>query len=429
MKHIRNQIEEAGGRVFRFGGAVRDAALDREPRNIDFLVADLDAEKLEEILGSHGTVRDTGLDVPAFAFRRKGAAEEQATFTPARGASIEEDLGRSDFTINAMAVDLKTGERIDPFDGASDLHGRWLRAVTDTVFEDSPIRLIRTSQIAVRLKFQVDRGTADLMYSSAKLARNLEPDEIWPEIVKLLTLGERPSFGFNIWRATGVLGILLKPLADCDVSLGKKRIPNVLDHMLVALDSTPSTKLRVRLAALLHDLGKPGTYQEAEDEEESFIGHPGLGAKLAGKLLKRLGAPKDLAKDVKHLIRNHMFNDAFDLSDSAVRRLLDRVGPDMIGDLFDMRFGDRIASGKPRLAMGKLGSLRTRIERMLAGEPDKPSVKDLAVNGKDLMEALDIEPGPEVGRILRELFERVLFDPDLNKKSKLLKLAREINKS
>jgi len=419
-------LEKAGGRVFRFGGAVRDAALDREARNIDFLVAGIDAEKLREVLSLYGTVRETGLDMPAFAFRLKGAVEEQTTFTPARCASIEEDLRRSDFTINAMAIDLKTDEQIDPFDGLSDLRGRWIRAISDTAFKDSPVRLVRVSQIAVRLKFQVDRGTADLMHESAGLARGVEPDEIWPEIVKLLTLGERPSFGFNIWRATGVLGTLMKPLADCDLRLGKKKIPNVLDHMLVALDSAPSIKLRVRLAALLHDLGKPGTYQESEDEETSFIGHPGLGAKIAGKLLKRLGAPGDLIKDVKHLIRNHMFNDTFDLSDSAVRRLLDKVGPDMIGDLFDMRFGDRIASGKPRLAMGKLGSLRTRIERKLAGEPDKPSVKDLAVNGKDLMEALGIEPGLEVGRILRELFERVLFNPELNKKSKLLKLAREI---
>ncbi|MHC4663081.1 MAG: CCA tRNA nucleotidyltransferase [Planctomycetota bacterium] len=430
MKHIRVEIEKAGGRVFRFGGAVRDALMERDPRNLDFLVAGIETDALEEILSRYGTPRKTGDDIPFIAFRPTGTVDETATFTPARGESIADDLMRCDFTINAIATDLATGQTIDPKGGRADIERHFIRAVSDTVFNDSPTRLLRAAQLAVRLKFRIDAHTADVMHAASALSRSVPPEKIWPEVVRLITLGERPSFGIEIWRATGVLEEIMPELSGCDVKLGNKRIANVLDHLLVALDSTPSIKLQVRLAALLHDLGKPGTYNmDAEDEEESFIGHPVLGAKLAGNLLKRIGAPKEIASEIKHLIRNHMFNDSFDLSDSAVRRLLERAGRENIGDLFDLRFGDRIASGKPRLAMGRLGSLKTRIERMLDGAPDKPSIKDLAVNGKDIIDALGIEPGPEVGRILKELFERVLAEPELNDREKLLAIAGDLNKN
>jgi len=239
------------------------------------------------------------------------------------------------------------------------------------------------------------------------------------ELTRILA-AERPSVGLRLLADTEVLAAISPDLA-AQRGIEQNKIPgeDLWDHTLRTVDAAANRPV-VRLAALLHDLGKPATAADGH-----FYRHEVVGAELAGGLLDRLHAPNAVAEPVVHLVRQHMFRYEPNWGDSAIRRFLAKVGPDAVEDLFALRKADNIGSGVPADA-DDLGGLRSRIAAEMASGPllDRSG---LAIDGSDLIAELGLRPGPELGRLIDALFERAVEDPRLNDRAELLRLARELS--
>jgi poly(A) polymerase/tRNA nucleotidyltransferase (CCA-adding enzyme) len=342
------------------------------------------------------------------------------------GGSLRDDLSRRDFTINAMAwepadPEAGTGRLLDPFDGAADLRRGVLRAVGDPdrrIAEDA-LRMVRAVRFATRFDLVLDEATAAAIRRHAGAAAGLSGERVRDELLRILAGAAPPSRAVAMMEDLGLLQVLLPELAALRGVPQAKAIPgDALDHSLRTADALPATDPVLRLAGLLHDLGKATTLAGGH-----FIGHEQEGARLAEEVLRRLRLPRaDIAR-VTRLVRHHMFAYSAEWTDAAVRRFVRRVGADLLDDLYALRRADDAASGVRQPARGGLDELQARGDRALTGDPMAHG--QLAVDGNDLVRELGIRPGPLVGRLLDGLMEAVLDDPGLNRRVTLLALARE----
>jgi len=431
-----------GQAAYVVGGSVRDAILGRAPSDWD-LATDARPDRILAIFpGSvyenrFGTVAvreeppATGAGAPAVheitTFR---IDHEYADFRrPHRvefGDRIEEDLARRDFTVNAMAWGAAApspGLRlvpvlVDPYDGAGDARRRVLRAVGDprTRFEEDALRMVRAVRLAATLGFEIEPDTLAAIGACARLVTHLSGERISGELDRLLG-ADRPSVGLRLLADTGLLaGVSPELAAQPGIPQNKLPDEDLWDHTIRSVDAAPVGRPVVRLAALLHDVGKPSTIDDGP-----FRGHEAVGAELTGTILARLRTPKAVTDRVVHLVRQHMF--AYDPAwgDAGVRRFIKRVGRGHLDDLFALRAADNIGSGLPPDA-GRLDELRERVRAELEAE----AVLDrggLAVDGEDLMRELGVPQGPTLGRVLDHLLERVIADPHQNDRATLLLLA------
>jgi putative nucleotidyltransferase with HDIG domain len=278
--------------------------------------------------------------------------------------------------------------------------------------------MFRAVRLAAVLAFEIDPATLDAMTARSGLASHLSGERIAAELVRLLA-APRPSVGLELLARTGLLASTIPQLAE-QRGISQDKIPgdDLWAHTMRTVDAAPGDRPIVRLAALLHDIGKPATQADGR-----FVGHDSVGAEIADAVLRRLKMPRALADRVVHLVRNHMFSYEAGWSDAAVRRFIRRIGVDAVDDLLLLRHADDTGSGRARDA--SLDALRSRIAGQLEGDVALDRA-DLAVDGRDLIEALGLVPGPRVGRILAELLDRVLADPGLNDRSTLLLLARSM---
>ena len=338
--------------------------------------------------------------------------------------SVELDLARRDVTVNAMAWGAEPrGEPrlLDPHGGLGDLEARILRAVGDPElrFREDALRMIRVVRLSATLGFRVEPATLAAIKSNAALVEHLSGERIAAELSKLLA-AEKPSAGFRLLADTGLLDNLAPELA-AQRGVPQNKVPgeDLWDHTLRAVDGAVPEPPRIRLAALLHDIAKPATMADGR-----FVGHEILGAEQARDLLDRLRWRIDERDRVVHLIRHHMFGYMPTWSDAAVRRFIAKVGPDRIDDLFLLRQADNVGSGREPDA-GALPELRARVKAELdAGVA--LDLHGLAVDGRDLMDEFGWAPGPIVGRTLQRLLDRVIGDPTLNTRERLLAVARSI---
>jgi tRNA nucleotidyltransferase (CCA-adding enzyme) len=341
--------------------------------------------------------------------------------------SLVEDLGRRDFTINAVAwlpdgPGASTGRLVDPHGGLLDLRAGRIRAVgvpSDRFAEDA-LRVLRGVRFALRFGFEVDATTETALATAVPLTAGLSGERVRDELLRLLAdPAIRPSSALARWEALGLLATLLPELAALrGVPQRKPRGGDALDHSAWSADAlTPSDSL-LRLAGLLHDVGKAGTLSDGH-----FIGHEVLGAELAERLMRRLRfGGRDTAR-VRHLVRHHMFAYDSTWTDAAVRRFIVRVGHDALDDLFALRIADDEASGAADAEGDGLDELRRRIAEQ---ETAPMAHRQLAIDGHDLQAELGMTPGPEVGALLHQLLDAVLEDRDLNDRDRLLALARQI---
>ena len=433
-------ITDAGGHVYEVGGAVRDAIIAEregvalEPKDRDYVVTGIPIEDLIKLLKTIGEVDLVGKSFGVLKFRPDGKKDVYDIALPRievstgeghrdfnvnfdHNLSIEEDLVRRDFTINALAVDLDSGETINPYNGIADIDNKIIRIVFPDAFKEDPLRLLRAVQFAARFKFRIDRETFYAMKADAHGIDHISGERIFIEIEKIMVKAEFPSIAFKLMKDTGLLRRIFPELQNCVgvAQPAKFHSQDVFGHILHAVDSVPSTKLHVRMAALFHDIAKPETRSD-DNGEIHFINHEHQAKKHIHAVLNRWRAPGDLIDKVNNLVWNHMFDATFDMSRRAIRRLINRVGEDLIHDLIDLRIGDRLASGKAFLSMGKIGRMREIVEEELA-EPAF-SVKHLAIDGHDLIE-MNLKPGPVFKEILNSLLEMVMDDPSLNEKEKL----------
>jgi putative nucleotidyltransferase with HDIG domain len=427
-------FEESGKRCFLVGGAVRDYLLGREVSDFD---AATDARP-EEVLRlfrrviptgiKHGTVTVLwkGLEIEVTTFRTEaGYADGRHPDIVAYASTIEEDLSRRDFTINAMAFDLASKELLDPFDGRKDLGRRLVKAVGDPLerFREDGLRPLRSVRFASQLGFDIEEATLAAIRPSIERFRLVSAERVREELQKIL-MSAVPSRGLRLLETTGLLAEISPELAACrGVEQRGMHVFDVLDHLYACVDSSPP-ELGLRLAALLHDVGKPEAKVERPGEEPTFHRHEEYSARMAEAIMKRLKFPNALVDEAIHLIRCHMFSYDDSWSDAAVRRFLARVGPENIESLLALRVADGTAIiGRP-VDPRSLGPLRSRIDSVLAAK-EAFGLADLAVKGDDLR-AIGVPPGRAMGAMLKELLEAVMDDPALNDRERLLQIAANI---
>ncbi|HEY6193623.1 MAG TPA: HD domain-containing protein, partial [Candidatus Eisenbacteria bacterium] len=424
------KLAQGGHRALLVGGSVRDVVLGRPPDSrwdvaTDRLPEDVRAlfARTEGIGERHGTVLviEPGMTLECTTFRREGAYADarhpdQVWWT----RDPLEDLARRDFTMNALGFDPARGELLDPFEGARDLARRRLRAVGDPLerFREDALRTLRAARFAAVLELELDEDTRVALGGVRDRMAGLAVERVREELEKLMA-APRPSRGYEILREAELLPLWLPELAACrGVPQNRFHAYDVYFHSLYSCDAARPENPVVRWAALLHDIGKPGTRAERAGEG-TFHGHAELGARLADALLARLRFAHAIRERIVHLIREHMFDYQPSWSDAAVRRFIRRVGPDEIADLFDLRMADALGNGTRDPDPRRLEAMARRINGVLAGATAL-SVRDLAVDGEDVMRALRLPSGPRVGRVLERLLEEVLDEPGWNTRERLL---------
>jgi tRNA nucleotidyltransferase (CCA-adding enzyme) len=395
-----------------------DVATDRRPEEVMVLFP-----RVEPIGLEHGTVLVLlgGAALECTTFRREGPYRDarhpdEVSFT----RDLREDLARRDFTVNAMAYDPLSGALVDSFGGLEDLERHRLRAVGDPLarFREDALRPLRAARLAATLELELDPATRAAMGGVTDRARLVAMERVREELVKLMA-APRPSAGLEPLREAGLLDLWLPELARCyAVPQNRWHAHDVYTHSLRTCDHAPAAKPAVRWAALLHDIGKPDTRVERRGDG-TFYQHERVGAQLADRLLERLRFAAAERAAIVHLVREHMFDYRAAWSDAAVRRWLRRVGEETVADLFDLRIADMLGNGLKTGFPGQLEPLRRRIERVRA-ESHALHVRDLAVDGRDVMRVLGIGPGAAVGAALDALLEAVLEDPARNTRERLL---------
>jgi tRNA nucleotidyltransferase/poly(A) polymerase len=435
---ILERLRTEGHAAYVVGGSLRDALLGREPADWD-VATDARPERIQALFpGSHyenrfGTVlvpplRAGMTEPPALphpvevtTFRRDHAyadhrRPDQVTFSD----SLEEDLARRDFTVNAIALGLEG--LLDPQGGLPDLANRRIRAVGDprARFDEDALRLLRAVRLAAQLDFEIEPGTRAAITANAAAVRHVSRERIGQELRKLLR-APRPGHGLRLMAETGLLEAALPQLA-AQRGIAQDKIPgdDLWDHTVRTVDAAaqlaPGDEALI-LAALLHDIAKPETLADGH-----FYGHDEVGARRAEELLRDLAVPRREALPVEGLVRWHMFAYEPAWGDAAVRRFIGRVGAELLPRLLQLRAADNLGSGAPAGA-GGLDELAARIaEQEAAAVPLR--LADLALDGHDLQAELGLTQGPELGRLLGRLLESVLADPSRNTREILLADAR-----
>lgn len=436
LKDLSRTFIEAGHSLYLVGGAVRDIYLCRSGGDWD-VATDAPPEKVLRLFRrviptgiAHGTVtiHHRGSMIECTTFRTEsGYSDGRRPDSVSYAATIKDDLSRRDFTMNAIAVSLPDGAVIDPFNGRSDIKAGIIRTVGIAAerFSEDGLRPLRAVRFSAQLDFTLERATLEAIRPALGVTALVAQERVRDEIVKLL-LSPVPSVGLRVMEQTGLLELIIPELARCRgvEQKGLHRF-DVLDHLFLACDASPQQNLELRLAALLHDIGKPETRLTDAHGVHSFHHHEAVSAKMSERILTRLRFPQKTIKNVVHLVAQHMFHYEPHWTDAAVRRFIVRVGKEHIPALFDLRKADGWAISGVRGEPLHLLEFSDRINEILAHD-HAFSLKDLAVNGKDLI-AAGIPEGPQTGLILKELFEAVLDDPELNDKTKLMEIAQAFN--
>jgi len=431
---VIRRLQDAGHAAYAVGGAVRellrglgttdwDVATSAEPAAVTSLFPRVVPTGLK-----HGTVTVlTGAgpcEVTTFRVEH-GYTDARHPDRVHFVRSIEEDLARRDFTVNAVAWDPVAGRVVDPFGGAEDLARRVIRCVGDPLerFREDGLRPIRAARFAATLEFEIEEETLRAMAGALEQVARVAAERVREELRRMLGARE-PSRGLEALRRSGLLGVWLPELAECvAVVQNRYHAYDVYWHTLHTCDAAPAEKPLVRLAALFHDVGKPRTRVERGDGEGTFYNHQFVGAEMAEAAMTRLRFPREEIERVAHLVREHMFDYRPEWTDAAVRRFIRKVGTEHVADLFDLRLADNRGNGLKQGFPHYLGELADRVNSILARQ-EALTVRDLAIDGHDVMRELGLPAGPGVGSVLERLLEEVLEEPALNDRERLLARLR-----
>lgn len=440
---IYKKFEHAGFQMYLVGGSVRNILLGKEVKDWDFTTSATPEDMLQLFPNAFYDNTFGTVGIPVLLDNKQAVVEvttfrTESNYTDARhpgeiswGTSIQEDLERRDFTINAIAYDLQKQELIDPFDGQKDLEHHIIRAVRNPQerFKEDALRLMRAVRFATQLSFVIEDETWKAMQEDAQLLPRISGERIRDELLKILA-SDYPYEGIMMLKNTNLLQYILPELLEgigiSQERPGRHHVYDVFEHNLFSLKFCPSTDPVVRFATLIHDAGKPRVQSTDEHGLVIFYNHEVTGARMAYDICNRLHFSKKERQKVVMLIRWHMFTVDEHITDSAVRRFIRRVGVENVKDMIDLRIGDRLGSGIPeeRAESWRLKKFKERIEEQL--QPAPFSINDLAIDGNDIMQELGIQPGRHVGQLLQKLFEEVDENLELNTREYLLKRMKEI---
>ncbi len=460
IKEVIRKLEGAGFEAYVVGGCVRDLLLSSEPKDWDIATNGKPEELLKifpdgKYENDFGTVmlplkyiegveeKDwNGPNVEITTYRIESKYSDKRHPDKVKFAkTLEEDLSRRDFTVNAMAIEIKNQESrnkkqtnfeiIDLFDGQEDLKNKKIRAVGEAEerFDEDALRMMRAIRFSVQLGFKIDKKTFEAIKKNAKNLKYVSIERIRDEFDKII-LSKNPAQGVEILVETKLIDYFIPEILG---TIGVKQnrhhyfgpYNTVYAHLLASLEKCPSEKLEVRLASFLHDIGKPKS-KRGTGEMATFYSHEYIGAKMVEKILERMKYPRKTIEKTVMLVKNHMFYYNVDeVGESGVRRVVQKVGVENIADLIDVRIADRLGSGVAKAVPYKLRHFKFMVEKV---SHDAISVKQLKINGNDLMQDLKIQPGPKIGAILDVLLAQVIDDQTLNEKEKLLGLAKDLDK-
>ncbi|NLK44802.1 MAG: HD domain-containing protein [Tissierellia bacterium] len=433
VERVLDKLKENGFSAYIVGGSVRDMLLGKTPSDYDVATDALPGE-IEELFGEYKTIqvgkkfgtivvvqKEGNIEVTTFRQDGEyidGRRPEEVFFSK----NLKDDLSRRDFTINAMAYNKETGI-IDYFNGAEDLKYNIIKTVgkPEDRFKEDYLRIIRAVRFATQLGFTIEENTLNACKLYSKYLSNISMERIQEEFFKIMT-SDKPSLGIRLLKDIGALEVFLPELME---AVGfNQRNPHhendVFDHTLCVIDRVEPI-LHLRLAALFHDIGKPHTLTIDEEGVGHFYGHDKLGAKMSKAILKRLKASNEIIDKVSLLIDRHMTQHA-NLKAKGLKRLLARMGEEEIFTLLKLQKADRSCSNRN----AKIDDLIEREEKIkeIIERKEPYSTKHLAINGDDLIK-LGYNEGRIIGEILNYLLKRVLEDPDLNEKEKLIQIAKE----
>ena len=447
LRDFNQVFEKNGFRAYLVGGAVRDIFLDKKASDWDIATN----ATPQDVMRIFDFVVPTGIEHGTVTVHFKKHEIEVTTFRTESGysdgrhpdsvnyaATIEEDLSRRDFTMNAIAVNLENAAVVDPYRGRKDIRHKLIRTVGNARerFLEDGLRPVRAIRFASQLGFRIEDKTYRELFTEdvQKKVAGISLERFRDELLKLLK-SEKPSSGLKLMEESGILDIFIPEFKACRGCIQNDdrgyHIFDVMDHNLYACDGAPTEKPLVRLAALFHDIGKAPVRTERHENGMTiynFYNHELESEKITRKIMTRLKFSNAQTDKVCHLIKNHMFHYTPDWTDSAVRRFLVKVASENVEDLIDLRLADMYGKYNMPVRIHDSESCRLLLElteriKKIEMQKQALSLKDLAVNGKDLI-AMGIPAGKKIGLILNELFEAVLEDPSMNQKEKLLELAK-----
>jgi tRNA nucleotidyltransferase (CCA-adding enzyme) len=443
VRELCQSLKNAGHRSWIVGGCVRDELLRDEGAAPD-LRGDWDiatSARPEQVTKLFRRVIPTGIQHGTVTVLMKQGQYEvttlrgETTYSDGRRPDavyfvddIKDDLARRDFTVNAIAYDVLEDRLIDPFGGAADLARRTLRAVgvASERFAEDGLRVLRGARFAATLQLEIDPETARAIEPSLASYRKVSAERIRDEWLKTMK-AKRPSRAFEIMKDHGILAISAPELLE-SVGCEQNRYHafDVWGHAMACLDAAPAAPV-LRMAALLHDVGKPRSRAFSDKTQDfTFYEHERIGAEMAEPMLSRLRFSNDEQKHIVALVRHHLICYDASWTDTAVRRWLRRVTPELVPDLYLLSEADVRGKGRdcsPDLE--SLAGLKAHVERILAAGAAF-SIKDLAIDGRALMQDIGMKPGPDIGRILKTLLDEVVDDPSKNQREILLERAKAL---
>lgn len=408
VSRLMETIHRAGFEVWLVGGAIRDFLAGYPPHDWD-VATNAPCHRLMELFPR---LIPIGIHHNIVQIHTGERTVEVNSYEGFGGNGIHRDLARRDFTVNALAASHPSGEVLDPFGGRADLHAGMLRAVGDAHarFQEDQLRTLRACRFVSVYGWTIEPATCEALKRHAHRLQSTAVERIREELFKLLS-GVNIAAAFAYMRRGGIIQVILpEMLHGCTEKDGDSK-QCIFQHLVATVQHSPN-RLRLRLAALFHDIAKP-----ARPAYGKYNQHPSELSKRSGKhactILTRLKTSRKLTSEVVKLVNWQLSPLSHQWSDADIRRIMAAVGTDFVNDLLDLAHADLLALGAGATQLGEMRMLRSRFEAQIQAGPPL-QVKDLAVTGHDLMRSLGLPPGPVLGKILLELLGVVLEDPTRN---------------
>lgn len=430
VKEVLEKFDKSKFEIYIVGGAVRDILMGKMVTDWDFTTNATPEEILkiypdgfyDNAFGTVGIAFDEfeePFEVTTFR-TEEGYSDSRHPDKVSWGKSLDEDLSRRDFTINSMAIDVNL-KLIDTYKGRVDIKEKLTRAVGDPQarFSEDALRMMRAVRITTQLGFTIEKNTFEAIQKNAPLINKIARERVKEELFKLIG-SSNASDGMLIFKNSGLMAEILPEMEKCfgveQKSPGRHHIYDVGTHLLMSLKFCKSEDPVTRFATLIHDIGKPQTYRKSDAGMITFYNHEMVSTKIAKNIAERLRFSKKESEKFITLVRWHQFTVDENQTDTALRRFLKNVGLENVEDMLALRVADRLGGGA-RETSWRLEEFKKRLVEI---QKQPFAIKDLKINGRDVMETLDIKPGPEIGKILAELFEKVVNKEIENEKKTLV---------
>jgi len=445
VEAVVHTLEKQGFAAYVVGGCLRDLLLGSKPKDWDIATSSTP----EQIIGlfpktfyenKYGTVTvvnedtsdETLKNIEVTPFRKEtNYSDKRHPDKVIFGVSLEDDLKRRDFTINALSYSPSKGQIVDLYGGLKDIKDKIVRAVgaPEDRFAEDALRIMRAIRLATQLNFTISHETAEAVAKRATDLNLIAAERIRDEFTKLI-MSQNPLIGLALGQKLGIWKQVLPELEEgVHVKQNSDHKYDVWEHTLRVAQHAADKNyaLEVRLAGLFHDIAKPRAREWNQEKKDwTFYGHEVIGAKMAEKIMRRLKFPNKTTEAVRKLVRNHMFfSDIEKITLSAVRRVIRNVGRELVWRLMEVRTCDRIGMGRPKETPYRLRKYQSMIEEALRSPT---SVSMLKINGHTIMQETGLNPGPKIGFITHVLLEEVLDKPELNTEEYLKNRAKELAK-